>query len=70
VKIFERQILIHREKLTTEDGTDIGYRNVGSKNSDAGEISRRIYISFTTGCQFFNLDLYLYLFIFTSSLQG
>jgi hypothetical protein len=28
---------------TFEDGIDIGYRNVGSKNSDAGEIPRRIY---------------------------
>jgi hypothetical protein len=33
---------------TFEDGTDTGYRNVGSKNSDAGEIPRRIYISFMT----------------------
>jgi hypothetical protein len=29
---------------TSEDGTDIGYRNVGRKNSDAGEIPKRIYI--------------------------
>jgi NADH:ubiquinone oxidoreductase subunit 4 (subunit M) len=33
---------------TFEDGTDTGYRNVGSKNSDAGEIPRIIYIRITT----------------------
>jgi hypothetical protein len=33
---------------TFEDGTDTGYRNVGSKNSDAGEIPRRIHIRITT----------------------
>jgi hypothetical protein len=26
-----------------KDGTDTGYRNTGSKNSDAGQIPRRIH---------------------------
>jgi hypothetical protein len=33
---------------TQEDGTDTEFRNVGLQNSDAGEITRRLYSTFTT----------------------
>jgi hypothetical protein len=33
---------------TVEVSLGVGYRNVGSKNSDAGEIPRRIYVRITT----------------------
>jgi hypothetical protein len=41
---------------TFEDGTNTGYRNVGSKNSDAGEIPRRIYIKIHLLFQSFESD--------------
>ena len=39
-------IILHTLHPAFEDGTDIGFRNVGKPQSDAGEIPKRIHTRF------------------------